>query len=268
MHMAKWQFRGIRVVTGVGLLLAASHLFAQDANPEPAPGTTTTVQRVIAVQAAGDKEGAPIIISAEGIGGGAMPLTLSFAPGGGGTGMGFGYGGMGIAPNDELSVLGMEQFHEELGLVPDQKEKLTTFRKELQQRRAEAYADLRKQDPQKLGMVVRDLEGKLQKETRERLNEILLPHQSERLSQIRFQLQMRNRGAGALAGGAFAESLGLTEKQRTELAEKQREAEKQLREKIEEIRKQLLKDIVQDVLTAEQREKLTKLVGEDIKIKP
>ncbi|MFO0905445.1 MAG: hypothetical protein U0939_20720 [Pirellulales bacterium] len=254
------------VLTALGALPAAR---GQDAPAAPAPAEEreVAVQGVIAVQTSGE-EGTAIVVSAEGASGLAKPLTLSVAPGGmmmGGFSMG---GGMGFAPSDELGVLGMEQFHEELGLVPDQKEKLATFRKELQQRRATAYADLRKQEPTKIGAVVRELEGKLQEETRARLTEILLPHQVQRLSQIRNQLQMRSRGANALAGGALADSLGLSEQQRAELAEKQREAEKQLREKVEEIRRQLLKDIVQDVLTAEQREKLTKLVGDEVKVKP
>jgi hypothetical protein len=84
---------------------------------------------------------------------------------------------------------------------------------------------------------------------------------------MRVQLQMRSRGAGALANGELANTLGLTDDQKKRLAEKQREAELELRRKIEELRKQLVKDIVQEVLTAEQRESLAKLVGGDLQAK-
>src|SRR6185503_12998486 len=101
-----------------------------------------------------------------------------------------------------------------------------------------------------------------------KLAEILLPHQVDRLKQLRLQMQMRNRGVNALAAGELAEVLDLTDEQKAKLADKQKEAEKQLREKIEEIRRQLQRDVLTEVLTAQQRDKLVKMIGDEYKYKP
>ena len=235
------------MLSGVGAVVG------QEQQPEqPAP-----VQKVIAVQAIGGADGNVIFSTGD-----AAPLTFSLGGAGGGWA-----GGMGFVPQDDLGILSQDQFHEDLALVPDQKERITTLRRDMQEKRSKLYSDIRKLEPGKIGTLVRDTEKQLMDETRQRLNDILLPHQADRLRQVKTQLQMRSRGAGALASGELAETLGLTEKQRNELAEKQREAEKQLREKIDEIRKQLVKDVIQDVLTAEQRDKLTKLIGDELRTK-
>ena len=240
------------------MFAAVTSVAAQDEQPaQPAP-----VQKVIAVQAIGGADGGIVLSTGDG-----APLTFTLGGAGGLGGGGWGGGGMGFVPQDDLGILSQDQFHEDLALVPDQKERITTLRRDMQEKRSKFYGDIRKLEPGKIGTLVRDTEKQLQDETRQRLNDILLPHQVDRLRQVKTQLQMRSRGANALASGELAESLGLSEKQRADLAEKQREAERQLREKIDEIRKQLVKDVIQDVLTAEQREKLTKLVGDELRTK-
>jgi hypothetical protein len=161
----------------------------------------------------------------------------------------------------------MEQYHDDIGLIPEQKERLAIVRRDLQEQRAKAFADIRKMEPAKIAEVAQQTESRLKEESQRRVTEILLPHQVERLKQMRVQLQMRSRGAGALANGELANTLGLTDDQKKRLAEKQREAELELRRKVDELRKQLVKDIVQEVLTAEQRESLAKLVGGELQAK-
>lgn len=240
-----------------GLLASLGGLTSANAQDE-APAEQPT-PRVVALQAIGDKEGGITVIS----GGDAVPFPMQLSFGGGGNFV-IGGGPNAMMPQDDLGILGMEQFHDDLGLVPEQKERLSALRRNLQERRTKAFGDIRSLEPGKIGERVKETEKQLQEETKRQLSEILLPNQFERLKQMKVQLQMRNRGAAALVTGETAELLGLTDKQKADLAQKQREAEKQLREKIDEIRKQLVKDVIQDVLTVEQRAKLAELTGNEL----
>jgi hypothetical protein len=230
------------------------------------------VPQVITLEAVAG-EGGGIVFSTGPAEGRAIGVNLNggaiqFGGVAGGLGGGFGgnWGG-GWVPQDDLGLLALEQYHDDLGLIPEQKDRLAIVRRDLQEQRAKAFADIRKMEPAKIAEVAQQTESRLKEESQRRVTEILLPHQVERLKQMRVQLQMRSRGAGALANGELANTLGLTDDQKKRLAEKQREAELELRRKIEELRKQLVKDIVQEVLTAEQRESLAKLVGGDLQAK-
>lgn len=227
------------------------------------------IPQVITLEAVAG-EGGGIVFSAGPAEGRAFGLNLNgggiqFANPGGGFGGGFGGGWV---PQDDLGLLQLEQYHDDIGLIPEQKDRLAIVRRDLQEQRTKAFADIRQMEPAKIAEVAKQTETRLKEESQRRVAEILLPHQVERLKQMRVQLQMRNRGVNALAGGELANSLGLTDEQKKRLAEKQREAELELRRKVDELRKQLVKDIVQDVLTPEQRESLAKLVGADLQAKP
>ena len=115
---------------------------------------------------------------------------------------------------------------------------------------------------------MKEVESTLVKEIKERINDILLPHQLDRLKQLRVQMQIRNRGLSAFQGGDLADAIKLTEDQKAKLAEKQAQAQKELREKIEELRAQLQQDVLKDILTPEQREALKQMTGNDFKVKP
>jgi Spy/CpxP family protein refolding chaperone len=213
--------------------------------------------------AIGDKEGGAVFIAdGDGV---AIPMTIT--PGGG---ISFGGGFMGgtPVPADEMGMLSMEQFQKELDLVPQQREQLDALRKEITERRKKAMGDLKTLDPQKIGPRVKEVESTLVKEIKDRLGEILVPHQLDRLKQLRVQMQIRNRGLSAFQGGDLADSIRLTDEQKAKLAEKQAEANKELRAKIDELRAQLQQDVLSDILTPEQRESLKKLTGEDFKVKP
>lgn len=239
--------------------------------PRSAPGNgapnaiPAIVPQVITLEAVAG-EGGGIVFSAGPAEGRAFGLNLNssgiqFANPGGGFGGGW-------VPQDDLGLLQLEQYHDDIGLIPEQKDRLAIVRRDLQEQRMKAFADFRQLEPAKIAEVAKQTETRLKEESQRRVAEILLPHQVERLKQMRVQLQMRNRGVNALAGGELANSLGLTDEQKKRLAEKQREAELELRRKIDELRKQLVKDIVQEVLTPEQRESLAKLAGADLQAKP
>lgn len=241
------------------------------ATPAGTPAPAIVVPQVITLEAVAG-EGGGIVFSATPPEGQGFVRINSGAIQFGGAGGGFGGGlggnwGGGWVPQDDLGLLAMEQYHDDIGLIPEQKDRLAIVRRDLQEQRAKAFADIRKMEPAKIAEVAQQTESRLKEESQRRVTEILLPHQVERLKQMRVQLQMRSRGAGALANGELANMLGLTDDQKKRLAEKQREAELELRRKVEELRKQLVKDIVQEVLTAEQRESLAKLVGGELQAK-
>lgn len=241
------------------------------ATPAGTPAPAIVVPQVITLEAVAG-EGGGIVFSATPPEGQGFVRINSGAIQFGGAGGGFGGGlggnwGGGWVPQDDLGLLAMEQYHDDIGLIPEQKDRLAIVRRDLQEQRAKAFADIRKMEPAKIAEVAQQTESRLKEESQRRVTEILLPHQVERLKQMRVQLQMRSRGAGALANGELANTLGLTDDQKKRLAEKQREAELELRRKVEELRKQIVKDIVQEVLTAEQRESLAKLVGGELQAK-
>lgn len=246
------------------LILQAAFVFVGVANgalhaqepPAPAPQQRLSI-------AIGDKEGGAVFIAdGDGV---AVPLTISSA---GGISFGGGWASGPQMPADEMGMLSMEQFQKELDLVPQQREKLDALRKEIGERRKQALGDLRSLDPQKIGPKVKEVESTLVKEIKERINDILLPHQLDRLKQLRVQMQIRNRGLSAFQGGDLADAIKLTEDQKAKLAEKQAQAQKELREKIEELRAQLQQDVLKDILTPEQREALKQMTGNDFKVKP
>jgi hypothetical protein len=246
------------------------------ATPAGTPAPAIVVPQVITLEAVAGEGGGivfstgPAEVRAIGVNLNSGAIQFGGAGGGFGGGLGGGFGGNwggGWVPQDDLGLLAMEQYHDDIGLIPEQKERLAIVRRDLQEQRAKAFADIRKMEPAKIAEVAQQTESRLKEESQRRVTEILLPHQVERLKQMRVQLQMRSRGAGALANGELANTLGLTDDQKKRLAEKQREAELELRRKVDELRKQLVKDIVQDVLTAEQRESLAKLVGGELQAK-
>ncbi len=249
---------------GAGLLIGLTqHLLGQPqpAEEEPAP-------KVAVLRAFADTEAGAIVI---GDGGDGAGLQFSLSIPAEATPMFFGggaAGGLPPVPADDLGMLSMEQFQSELELVDRQKEQIAALRQDLNERRRKAVGDVKNVEPRKVASRFRELESSLQQETKTRLAEILLPHQVDRLKQLRLQMQVRNRGLSALAGPDLADALGLSDDQKTRLAEKQAEAQKQLREKIEELRRQLQKDVIQEVLTPDQRAKLSKLTGSEFKLQP
>ena len=100
---------------------------------------------------------------------------------------------------------------------------------------------------------------------------ILLPFQADRLKQIDFQLLVRaDSASGGLTTKQVVEALNLTPAQQEAIQEDLKKAEEELKVKVEELRKQILKakeEARQKVfkhMTDEQREIYAKLVGEVI----
>ena len=94
-------------------------------------------------------------------------------------------------------------------------------------------------------------------------DEILLPHQKERLEQIVLQSQIRSLGGwGALTSNeSMREKIGLSEDEAADVKEKQAEVQKELLEKIKKLRKEADDEIL-SVLPDELQEKVKGMVGD------
>lgn len=176
-------------------------------------------------------------------------------PGGQG---GFGRGGFGGGfGSDPFSLINNPAIRTELGIDEQQIEKLRELRQQL-----DAEVDAARQ--------------KVTAQYTEKLNDVLLPHQADRLLGISIQL----RGPAALQDPAVAKRIGLTDAQQKEIASKlealnernrgafrgqdgERPDREALQARFQELRQER-DNIINSVLTSDQKKKLEELKGEEI----
>jgi hypothetical protein len=154
----------------------------------------------------------------------------------------------------------------ELDVVDEQRQQLQQLCDEIQQRRSDFAATVRDLPADKRVQYIRDFSSLLTANVDDQVEQILLPHQLERVKQIQLQTKMRRAGVRSLDQKELAEALGITDEQREKLKKKQAEVEKQLRKKIDQLRKEALDEVL-SVLTAKQREKLKDMVGTEYDFK-
>lgn len=192
--------------------------------------------------------------------------------GGGGFG-GFGGGG---AMGGSFALLQDENVKKELDLVDEQVSKITSLQEKLQEDlRSQftggdfgGFGDLSEDERNARIAEMRARSQKVTDAAQKQLDEILLPQQRERLKQIVVQQQLRRQGTSdALSEGELAEQLGITEDQKQKLADKQREVEAALREKMEKLRQEA-QDEVLSVLSESQKSKLKQMTGAPITLSP
>lgn len=177
-------------------------------------------------------------------------------PGGPGGPGGFGMFGRG-GGDQTLRLLGLPEVQQELELVDEQKTKLKAIGDEIRQRVQQEFAGLRQLDPEQRRAKFEEAQKKAQawgEESRKRVDEILLPHQLDRLEEIRLQV----RGTSALADAKVQEDLGLTAEQKTKLRELREKAEADIRGAFEGLRE--LSEEARRAKMAESREKMQKAI--------
>ena len=189
-----------------------------------------------------------------------------------GAGQGGAWQGGYAHPLGTLQWLWGEQMEKELEIVPDQKEALTKLR-------TDAYAKIRTlydmsiADPQERMKKYNESAKALNEETEKKVQEILLPHQHRRIKQIALQIQLQSLGysGGGLQGGSLADELKITDEQKVQLQEKQKEVQKEMQEKTQAFYKQLQEESREkllNVLTPAQRKQLDELIGEKFQWQP
>src|SRR5688572_22632494 len=224
----------------------------------------------------------------------AVESTMAQAPQGGpgrrpgGFGGGFGGGGFGGGGfggpgggNNELMLLGSEQVQKELELLPEQIADLTKLR-EGNRPDFSAFAGLRDLPEEERNKKMEELRAqgeKRQKELRDKANEILLPHQQDRLKQITLQV----RGSAALEDAEIAGELKLNDEQKEKI-KSTREAQREkvgamfreggqggegnrdaMREKFQKLRQENDAELAA-ILTSDQRAQFDKMKGEKFEL--
>ena len=195
------------------------------------------------------------------------PPRFQFLSGDAVPGMAFVGGPLMSAP-DPMSLLSDASVQKDLELVDDQVGQLREMQREFAREMKEQIGDFSKGEinPERFKNV-----GELVKRIREqqkiRMEQMLLPHQLERLKQVALQKHMEVAGTAGALGGKIAEELGITEEQKGQLKEKEKEVQQDMAEKMAKLREEAHQELL-EVLTPPQREKLKQLIGEKFKSEP
>lgn len=232
------------------LAMSSTWVFAQD----DAPPETPIRSAVVIASSTSDGEGGMQPMSFDVIGGGA---SLAFMPGG--------------ASNDMSSMLSNDQIQSELLLVDDQMAKIREIQRDMQKQISEHFSSIRSSDgslnlngSRDIGEAVR----KIREDAEARFNDVLLPHQTTRLRQLRTHLQMTNQGqVETLTSGTLAKELDLSERQIERLKERAEEIEAELQREIRKLKKEAQEKLF-DELTASQRRKLKDMLGDSFFYEP
>ncbi len=155
------------------------------------------------------------------------------------------------------SALAQESVQKQIELVPEQKEKLREIsRKYLEEiqgtgridwsKWGEMSQEERKAKTEEMQKRYSDAQASAKKA----IEEVLLPHQIDKLKQIEF----RNRASSLLYAPNVIEQIGLTEEQRNKLKQLREEQQKKMAALMEETMEKTL-----DVLNDEQRKKLEEM---------
>lgn len=182
----------------------------------------------------------------------------------GGPGRGMMGGQIGLLMNDSVK--------KEIELLDDQEADLRAMGEEIRDEVRAEFGDMfrgmRDLSPEEREAKMEDIRARMEevrKDAEGRMAKILLPHQVERLQQIEIQQRVEREGGAAVAGGALAEKLGLSDEQKAKMQEKAAEARKELEEKVRKARQEAQEKILA-VLTPAQRAQYDALVGTPFKM--
>ena len=230
----------------------------------------------------------------------ALAVPAMAQPGGGrGPGGGFGFGGPGGGGGGGIAMLVMnEAVQKEIDLLDEQIEDIRSAMEEINENRPEfdfrALRDLEEDERNAKMEEFREAMQKLTTEAEEKLGDILLPEQLERVQQIQVQMM----GVRAVQNERVAKELDLTESQKEKIADAFEAQQEKMRARMEELRGQggrgqggpggapgqggqggrggfgamqeemqkmndELEEKVMDVLTSSQKDKLEDLKGEE-----
>ena len=176
---------------------------------------------------------------------------------------GRGRGGFGEMFNNSLGTLMRGEVRDELGLAEDQVEQLESLQRESRDVMREMFQRGRGEGEGFDWESVREQIQEKMKDLEKQTNDILLPHQIERLEQIVLQTRQRRGTTSALE--SVAEKLDISDKQLEELKAKSEEAQKAYNEKVAKARQEMQDEIL-SVLDSEQRAKYKEMVGESFEM--
>jgi Spy/CpxP family protein refolding chaperone len=188
-------------------------------------------------------------------------------PGGGGPGGPGGFFGGGT-----LGLIQQQEVQKEIELSEDQQAELRTLGEEIRdeirgemQGMFQGMRDLSDDERQAKFAEIRTRFEEINKDAEGRMQKVLMPHQFDRIKQIDLQSRIQRGGAAALTEGELADTLGLSESQRDQIREKSEEVQKDLNEKINQLRVEARNQLL-EVLTTEQRAKLESMMGSEFSL--
>lgn len=168
-----------------------------------------------------------------------------------------------------LGWLYMTQIQKELEVLPEQREQLDQLRTEVNAKLSELYKSLNEGDRTEWQKKYYEASKELGEETEKKVRQILLPHQINRLKQIALQMKLASAGYGSAyaltADSDVADELEISEEQKSELRDKEKELQAEIRAKTQEFYKQLneeAREKLLSVLSPAQRQKLDRLIGD------
>ena len=247
----------------LGLGLACTS-FAQDSNESVENSSTEMEMTVIAGE--GLDGAAPMIFAAESVNG--SPARMRFMSGSEGAFFSPNGPSPGGAP-DPFSLLGDPSVQKDLELVGDQLDQVRSLQNDFSRQLKEKIGDLSKGgiNPERF-QGVGDLIKASREEQKVKMQELLLPHQIDRLKEVALQKHMNSAGtAGALSNSAVAEALGISDEQKKRLKEKEKEIKADLAKKMEQLKEEAKTQLLQE-LTPAQREQLKEMTGTKYKTNP
>jgi len=255
-------FRKAILALPAALLLTGTPTFAQEESVQS--------EEAVVVRMAVDDEsgGEPIIVSSS-------SFSINGAPGERSIGFFGGADMMGAAGNwmpqamDPMSLLDDEQVRADLELVGEQLDKYKAAQQAFRDQLGEKTKALAsgKLDPAMMGNLAKEI-AEMKKAGREEMQNVLMPHQLDRLKQVALQLQMQKQGAAlAILNGKVAEELGIDEDQKQRIMDKEKELKEEMKERMEKLTEEMKEKLLGE-LSAEQRSKLKELSGDKIDYKP
>jgi Spy/CpxP family protein refolding chaperone len=192
-----------------------------------------------------------------------LSASSAFAQGGRG-----GFGG-GLGGGGDLALLDNEEVRKELDIVDEQVDKIKALRDKMREEMQAQFAgfrDLSEDDRRTKFEEMRTKMADRGKELQKEVDDILLPQQRDRLSQIALQQRLQRSGTvDGLTSGELAEKIGITDEQKEKMAELAKDAEKELQDKIAKARAEA-RDKILSGLTPEQKDKVKKMLGSEFRM--
>jgi len=193
------------------------------------------------------------------------PNAMAQRGGGGRPGGGFG----GFGGSSLLEVAARKEVQEHLELLPDQIDDLAKLREDETAGRRDLFRGLdfralRGGSDAENAAARAKLQETLRKaaaETKLKVDDILLPHQANRLTQLATQRRLRGGISSVFGNEDLSGQLGISPDQREELQEKARKADAEFRAKVAKLREEMQADLLKELLSPAQQAKYASLVG-------
>lgn len=163
-----------------------------------------------------------------------------------------------------MGLIGNPRVREDLEIVDEQYEQFLDRAADAQRQAAE---QLRGMDFKDRGGLVRQIR-EIQDQTRRELESVLLPHQMDRLKQIRAQSLLRNRSfVDAITSEPMRSELDITHRQAEALRREEQEIQADLAKQIAELRDKARQRLIK-TLDRPQQQKIDQLFGDTFEFQP